>query len=205
MPIRDLLRAPGFFTEPMVLVSADGAIDTPNESFANELGLPALALTGRRLDTLAAVSAAAIQEYLRACAESREAVNGSLILRRRAETIALQARGIAYPPDAAPSASQVLLRLIVNDAATAPPVTSRQHSNPPGDHWREVEESLRRQSQILEVTLASVGDAVIVTDEEGRATYLNSVAEALTGWSTQHAKGRKLTEVFPIVNEHTRQ
>src|SRR5437868_13050218 len=119
MPSRDLLRAPGFFSEPMVLVSADGKIDTSNDSFANEVGLPADALTGRGIDTLAATSAAAMQEYLRACAASRDAVTGSLILRRRAETIALQARGIAYPPRTAPSASQVLLRLMVDEMPAA--------------------------------------------------------------------------------------
>lgn len=205
MPIRDLLRAPGFFSEPMVLVSADGTIDTSNESFAHELGLAPDALTGRRLDALAAASAGAIQEYLRACAESQKAVRGSLVLRRRAETIAMHAKGIAYPPRSAPSASQVLLRLMVDKAAAPRQFGARVHSEPPGDRWREVEESLRRQSQILEVTLASIGDAVIVTDAEGRATYLNSVAEALTGWSSQNAKGRKLAEVFRIINVHTRE
>jgi PAS domain S-box-containing protein len=205
MPIRDLLRTPGFFTEPMVLVSGDGKIDTSNEAFSREVGISTDALSGRRLDTLAAASAAAIQEYLRACTESRHVVNGSLMLRRRAETIALQARGIAYPPQAAPSASQVLLRLIVDEPGASAPFTSRVHSEPPGNHWREMEESLRRQSQILEVTLASIGDAVVVTDAEGRATYLNSVAEGLTGWSAQSAKGRGLTEIFNIIHEQSRQ
>ncbi|HEU4654360.1 MAG TPA: PAS domain-containing protein [Steroidobacteraceae bacterium] len=205
MPIRDLLRVPGFFTEPMVLVSADGTIDTSNDSFASTIGVSPEGLKGRRLDALAAASAAAIQEYLRACAQSQDTVNGSLILRRRAETIALHARGIAYPPRSAPSASQVLLRLVVDNVPGTRAPVLRTHSEPPGDKWREVEESLRRQSQILEVTLASIGDAVIVTDAEGRVTYLNSVAESLTGWSSRSASGRALPEVFKIINEYSRQ
>lgn len=205
MPIRELLQATGFFSEPMVLVSRDGTIDTSNELFANQFGLSSVEMAGRRLDALAAASATAIQEYLRACAESESVVKGSLILRRRAETVALQARGIAYPPRSAPSASQVLLRLVVETAASRAGSSSSIHSEPPDDRWREVEESLRRQSQVLEVTLASIGDAVIVTDVHGHATFLNSVAEALTGWSSQSAKGNKLTEVFRIVNEHSRQ
>jgi PAS domain S-box-containing protein len=204
MPIRDLLRTADFFTEPMVLVSADGTIDTSNQPFAEQLGLTAEALVGRRLDGLAAASATAIQEYLRACAESARVVPGSLLLRRRAETVALHARGIAYPPGAAPSASQVLLRLVTdagNTAATSAAVDLRQapHS------WREIEDSLRRQGEILEVTLASIGDAVIVTDARGRTTFLNSVAESLTGWSMPDAKGRSLNEIFRIVNERTRR
>jgi PAS domain S-box-containing protein len=202
MPIKDLLKANDFFEEPMVLVGADGTIDTSNQPFADQLGLPARALTGRRLDALAAASAAAIQEYLRACAASTEVVEGSLLLRRRAETIALHARGIAYPPGSAPSASQVLLRLVTERRAHSGsrPAGERQGSA----RWRETAESLRRQSQLLEVTLASIGDAVLVTDANGCVTFLNSVAERLTGWAAPAAKGRPLAEVFPIVNERTR-
>jgi PAS domain S-box-containing protein len=202
MPIRELLRKGDLLSEPLALVSVDGTIDTPNQSFADQLGLSSEALTGRRLDALAAASAAAIQEFLRTCSESAEVVQGSLILRRRAETIALQARGIAYPPGAAPSASQVLLRLVTERGTSG--VSSRT-ARDQFNHWQEIESSLRRQSQILEVTLASIGDAVIVTDAQGHTTFLNSVAEGLTGWSTQEAKGRPLTEVFPIVNARTRQ
>ncbi|HJT78136.1 MAG TPA: PAS domain S-box protein [Gemmataceae bacterium] len=67
------------------------------------------------------------------------------------------------------------------------------------------EEALRRQSDWLRVTLASIGDAVISTDAEGRVTFMNAVAEALTGWTQAEAQGRPLPEVFHIVNEETRQ
>src|SRR5262249_18611785 len=55
------------------------------------------------------------------------------------------------------------------------------------------------------VTLGSIGDAVIATDARVRVTFLNPVAEALTGWPLADAVGRALTEVFRIVNEQTRQ
>src|SRR5262245_42899067 len=55
------------------------------------------------------------------------------------------------------------------------------------------------------VTLASIGDAVIATDSQARATFLNPAAEALTGWPMAEAAGRPLAEVFRIVNEQTRQ
>jgi PAS domain S-box-containing protein len=60
------------------------------------------------------------------------------------------------------------------------------------------------QRERLRITLASIGDAVIVTDAEGRVTSLNAVAERLTGWSLATALGRPLVEVFRIVNEETR-
>ena len=55
------------------------------------------------------------------------------------------------------------------------------------------------------VTLASIGDAVIATDARARVTFLNPVAEALTGWPLADAVGRPLAEVFRIVHEQTRQ
>jgi PAS domain S-box-containing protein len=62
----------------------------------------------------------------------------------------------------------------------------------------------RRQKEILAVTLASIGDAVIITDIKGRITFLNAIAENLTGWSAKEAEDRPCAEVFRIVNEETR-
>jgi PAS domain S-box-containing protein len=70
---------------------------------------------------------------------------------------------------------------------------------------RRAEEALRKQSEWLRTTLASIGDAVICTDAEGRVTFLNGVAEALTGWPQAEALGRPLAEVFHAVHEQTRQ
>jgi PAS domain S-box-containing protein len=64
---------------------------------------------------------------------------------------------------------------------------------------------LQQQREWLRVTLGSIGDGVITTDAEGRVTFLNPVAESLTGWKQEQAAGRLFTEVFHIVNEMTRQ
>jgi PAS domain S-box-containing protein len=66
---------------------------------------------------------------------------------------------------------------------------------------RGLEESEARSSRILE----SIGDAVIVTDAEACITRMNPVAEELTGWTLEEAKGRPLVEAFRIVNEDTRE
>jgi PAS domain S-box-containing protein len=70
---------------------------------------------------------------------------------------------------------------------------------------QHAEDALRKQSEWLRITLASIGDAVISTDAEGRVTFLNGVAEALTGWTQAEAMGRPLPDIFCIVNERTRQ
>jgi PAS domain S-box-containing protein len=69
---------------------------------------------------------------------------------------------------------------------------------------RQVEEQVYEQREWLQITLASIGDAVIATDMEGRVTFLNSVAEELTGWTSREAQGTPLAEVFLIINEGTR-
>jgi PAS domain S-box-containing protein len=67
----------------------------------------------------------------------------------------------------------------------------------------------RRRAEVrreaLRVTLASMGDAVITADDAGRVASLNPVAETLTGWRRDKAKGRPLEDVFRIVNEQSRQ
>lgn len=70
---------------------------------------------------------------------------------------------------------------------------------------RQAEIALRQQSQHLQVTLSSIGDAVIATDAQGRITFMNPIAHALTGWSQADAGGRPLDEVFRIINEITRE
>ncbi len=52
--------------------------------------------------------------------------------------------------------------------------------------------------------LASIGDAVIVSNTKGKITFMNPVAESLTGWSLVEAKGRDLIDIFHIVNEQSR-
>ncbi len=64
---------------------------------------------------------------------------------------------------------------------------------------------LGNDRELLNTTLKSIGDGLITTDVQGRVTNLNSVAEALTGWTTLEAQGQPLTTVFQIVNEVTRQ
>jgi len=57
----------------------------------------------------------------------------------------------------------------------------------------------------LNTILTSIGDAVIVTDEQGQVSFLNPIAQQLTGWTPESAAGQDLATVFAIVNETTRQ
>lgn len=63
----------------------------------------------------------------------------------------------------------------------------------------------QKERDLLHTTLASIGDCVIVTDVDGRVTFMNEVASAVTGWTLEETKGRPLKEIFRIINEESRK
>ena len=65
--------------------------------------------------------------------------------------------------------------------------------------------ALSESEQRWATTLASIGDAVIATDVAGRITFMNGVAEKLTGWTLNEATRRPVQEIFKIINEFTRK
>jgi diguanylate cyclase (GGDEF)-like protein/PAS domain S-box-containing protein len=66
-------------------------------------------------------------------------------------------------------------------------------------------EALFEEQERAQVTLNSIGDAVVSTDAAGHVTYLNVVAESLTGWTRQEALGHPLEDVFRIIDATTRE
>jgi PAS domain S-box-containing protein len=70
---------------------------------------------------------------------------------------------------------------------------------------RRAASDLAAQQEWFRVTLGSIGDAVIACDPRARVTFMNATAEALTGWSAAAARGRRLSEIFRIIHEHSRE
>ncbi|WPB56279.1 EAL domain-containing protein [Xylophilus sp. GOD-11R] len=70
---------------------------------------------------------------------------------------------------------------------------------------RRLAQKLAEQHELLRVTLQSIGDAVITTDQFGQVTWLNPVAERMTGWLGSEALGRPVAEVFHLVHEESRE
>jgi len=68
----------------------------------------------------------------------------------------------------------------------------------------QAEQQLREQRELLRVTLTSIGDAVIATDSDGLISFMNPVAEALTGWPMPEAAGKPFQEIVRIVNKYSR-
>ena len=69
---------------------------------------------------------------------------------------------------------------------------------------KQMESDLARSRELLQVTLESIGDAVITTDTDSIVQWLNPVAERMTGWSKAEAVGSPLARVFTIIDESTR-
>jgi PAS domain S-box-containing protein len=72
------------------------------------------------------------------------------------------------------------------------------------DH-RKDEEDLRQNEERWSTTLASIGDGVIATDVSGKVTFMNTVAQELTGWKLAEVNQKPVSEVFNIISETTRQ
>ena len=70
---------------------------------------------------------------------------------------------------------------------------------------RAVEQTLFVEKERAQVTLNSIGDAVLSTDIDAQITYLNVVAEKMTGWTLQEAMGRPVTDIFRIIDGNSRE
>jgi PAS domain S-box-containing protein len=67
----------------------------------------------------------------------------------------------------------------------------------------KMEKKLKESENRLSTTLKSIHDAVISTDKKGMVTFMNPVAQSLTGWRLKDAKEKNLLEIFNITNEET--
>lgn len=70
---------------------------------------------------------------------------------------------------------------------------------------KKLESDLSLEKKLLETTLGSIGDGVISTDSNGQVVFMNRVAETMTGWSQEDARGKSIHDVFHIINEFTRE
>ena len=70
---------------------------------------------------------------------------------------------------------------------------------------RLAENALAQEKENAEITLHSVGDAVIAADAQGKVSYLNPAAEQMTGWHNEEVRGQPLRKIYHIINETTRK
>jgi PAS domain S-box-containing protein len=92
---------------------------------------------------------------------------------------------------------------------TSSPIVSDSRITGAALAFHDITERKRQRNELIaqrewfRITLGSIGDAVIATDTTGIVTFLNEVAQTLTGWSAADAIGRPLIDIFNIINEET--
>lgn len=152
--------------------------------------------------------ASALREFLRLCSRSTDLTFGRARLRTGDEDADFRLEGALVQPASAGARAVVLLRLNPAESTTSRfRVLNEQieRLNREIRERRRSEAAVRQERELLRVTLASIGDAVITTDAQGAVTFLNPMAVALTGWIEEHAVGLPVERVFRIVNETTRE
>jgi PAS domain S-box-containing protein len=191
--------------DPVVVVSTDGLIEACNEAFAAQLSIAPERLLGTSLDALAVEARSSLKDYLHACARSEQPVVGLIALQGGPDLGTYRCYGVREGSQETSASARVLLllRLEGESSSSRVPTDALAKLNAEIMRRQQVEDSLRHQRETLQVTLASIGDGVIVTDAGGRVTFLNAVAENLTGWSVEQAKNQPFETVFRIVNERT--
>ncbi len=202
----DFRRLADLTADPALLLSRSGTVLAASRHM-RYLGLVPERLAGRPLAEFAA--SPGLDDFLRLCARSSNPVVGALEVQgENGQAAMCRCYGAVLKHDPQGPQTQLILRLVLRESPENQfRALSRKIDQLREEirHRRRAEQRLREQTDWLQVTLTSIGDAVITTDKNGSVTFLNPVAEGLTAWNTADAAGRPLDEVFHIINEITRQ
>lgn len=201
-------RFASLFPVPLLLVKADGRIVAANPKGLALLGVAGQTITATSLYEVVAEPRETVDVFLRACARSKSLLPGSLTFDNADDRGTYRAEGAVFEPASSSEPATILLRLVPKQVSSAKfHLLNVQIDGQAREIARrkQSESELAEQRQWLEVTLSSIGDAVIATDAAGRVSFMNPVAESLTGWRQPDADGVDLATVFRIVTEGTRQ
>ena len=181
----------GCVDEGILTIAEDGVITSFNPAASRIFGYPAAAVVGQNIKMLMPSDMRAqhdegMRRFLRGGA-------ARVVGRQSVELPGLRADGAVFQ-----------LELSINDMHVG---GQRQFVGILRDisARKRAEQALFAEKERLHVTLNSIGDAVITTDTLGAVSYLNPVAERMTGWSNEEAFGRPLYEVFSIIDDNTQQ
>jgi len=201
----DFRRLADLTAEPALLLSRQGSVLAANRQM-RQLGLVPEQLPGRHLTEFAA--SPRLDDYLRMCARSASPVIGAAEVHGDDGRVSqCRCYGAVLEFDPQGEHTQIVLRFAAREGPENRFLALNQkiqELNAEVRRRRMVEQRLREQTDWLQVTLSSIGDAVITTDASGDVTFLTPAAESLTGWTNLEASGRPLEEVFRIVNETSR-
>lgn len=196
------------FSDAALLVSGDGVVLQANRHFYRLQLAPASPI-GRSLTELAVSDEQEVRVYLRDCARNRQPILGVLTFQTlQGESITLRCDGGVLHRGDQRDATQLMIKLVPRERSTTQFATLNQKIadlNEEVGRRKQLQHQLSAQGESLRVTLASIGDGVIVSDTKGCITFMNPVAETLTGWPQEQALGLPVATVFRVVDEANRQ
>jgi PAS domain S-box-containing protein len=190
--------------EATLLLSAEGRIIDANRA-AKDLVCFNGNLLGAALRDLVQDPPEKVRRFLELSSRSRDLFPGALIFKNGSgNALPCRVEGAVF--DAAPEGKVVLMRVFSKEHATRGFNALNERIavlNREVLERKRTEAKLFAEQQWLKTTLTSIGDGVIATDSAGRIVFLNSIAQALTGWTPEDAVGKPLEEIFIIHNERT--
>jgi PAS domain S-box-containing protein len=194
--------------DALLLVDGDGLLVDLNPSASRLFGYPRDQLKGQPLARFCASEPNVVLDVIKAGSRSRSLVPGALkIAVAGSEPLDCRCEGCLYSPRSDSEPVLVMLRLSDKKAAGTRflELNERLVGLVKEVNQRKLAEAeLEAVSERLRVTLASIGDAVVSADVQGKVTFTNAVAERLMGLQSPPI-GRPLQDVFVIVNETTRE
>ncbi len=194
--------------EAMLLVDMDGFIQAANSAAIRQFGALNIALGQTALAALCMEPPQQLDVYLRNCRRVTALMPATLTFRLPGgAALPVRAQGARFALAGQATSCCVLLRLIPKHAAESRFLAMNRQIEKLAheiDLRRRAELELIQQREWFRVTLAGIGDGVIVTDVHGVISFLNPVAESQTGWNRADALGQPIENVFRIVNEVTR-
>ena len=195
--------------EALVLVAGDGIVVAANSAAAAYFGRSVDQIVGQRLARFCVDDEAAVADLIKAGSRSNSPLPGKLaIARPDGEVVPSRCASAVYRHRSGDAPALVLLRISRKEAAVHRFVLLAQRIDALTREIaarRRAESALAAVSKRFRVTLSSIADAVIATDAAGRVTFMNEIAERLTGSSLADALGRHLDNVFVTIDPVTRE
>lgn len=195
--------------DPLLLVDVEGRFFAANRAACRLMDCTHNDLLQRGLADVTVQSSADIRAYLGRCSRSRSLTPGSLQLRHaNGEYRTVRADGGRYGEPQTGRAAVIMLRLTQHERAILRFTTLESRLQELSTEIRErlrAEQRERDLRQWLQGILSSIGEAVLCVDLSGHVTFMNPVAEQLTGWKSQDALQRPISDVIQLLNQHNRE
>lgn len=192
------------FPEPAMLVDLAGRVralnDTACSLFNNNISAGDLLF-----DTVTENQREAAEEYLRRCARSSQVITGRLDVNSAEKSFVCH--GSLLEPKTEHQSAIVFLRINKEGIARLNFTALKQkisELNREISGRLKIQKQLEEQSLFLKTTLKSIGEGVIVTDTNAHISLMNPLAEALTGWTIDEVKGKRVNQVLRLSTEGAR-